>query len=91
MMYIVWRVKLFWREEVEMIEITKPGKKSEKEKRAILTFTCPKCGCEFLTDEYSKCAERCPTGRRWIEVKCPEKDCGNTFSVEDKQAKAVLG
>lgn len=35
-------------------------------------------------------AERCPNGCRWIEVKCPEKDCGNTFSVEDKPAKAVL-
>lgn len=73
-----------------MIEITKPGKNQEPEKRAVLTFTCPNCGCEFRTDEYSKCAERCP-GRRWIEVKCPEKDCENCFSVEDKPAKAVLG
>ena len=74
-----------------MIEITKPGKKPEPEKKAVLTFTCPKCGCEFRTDEYSKRAERCPNGRRWIEVKCPEKDCANYFSVEDKPAKAVLG
>ena len=36
-----------------MIEITKPGKKPEPEKKAVLTFTCPKCGCEFHTDEYS--------------------------------------
>ena len=73
-----------------MIEITKPGKKPEPKKNQVMEFTCPTCGCEFKTDEYSKCAERCPNGRRWIEVKCPEKDCGNTFSVKDK-AKAVLG
>ena len=36
-----------------MIEITKPGKKSEPEKKAVLAFTFPKCGCEFRTDEYS--------------------------------------
>ena len=74
-----------------MIEITKPGKKSETEKRAVLTFTCPKCGCEFRTDEYIRCAARTPNGRRWMECICPEEGCRNTFSVEDKPAKAVLG
>ena len=36
-----------------MIEITKHGKKPEPENKAVLTFTSPKCGCEFRTDEYS--------------------------------------
>ena len=36
-----------------MIEITKPGKKTEPENKAVLTFTFSKCGCEFRTDEYS--------------------------------------
>ena len=67
-----------------MIEIIKPGKKPEPEKRAILTFTCPKCGCKFRTDEYIRYAERCPNGRRWIEAHCPEKDCGDDFTVEDR-------
>lgn len=74
-----------------MIEITKHGKMPEPENRHVLTFTCPKCGCEFRTDEYVRCAERTPNGHRWIECTCPEEGCCNTFSVEDNAAKAILG
>lgn len=74
-----------------MIEIMKPGKMPEPEKMPVLTFTCPKCGCEFRTDEYVRYGERTPNGRRWIECTCPEEDCHNTFSVEDKPSKTILG
>ena len=73
-----------------MVEIKKHGTKPEPKAKAVKTFTCPKCGCEFDTDEYSNCAERCPNGKRWIEVQCPEEDCKNKFSVEVK-ASALLG
>lgn len=60
-----------------MIEIMKHGKIPEPEKLPTLTFTCPKCGCEFSTDEYTHCAERTPNGRCWIDCTCPEEGCNN--------------
>ena len=72
-----------------MIEIIKPGKKPEPEITPVMTFICPKCDCEFRTDEYLWCAERTPNGtvrsngRRWFECTCPEENCRNMFSATD--------
>lgn len=46
-------------------------------------FSCPECGCVFQTDEYTVGAERCPNGKRWFHINCPECNYELNVNVKD--------